>query len=333
MSGPRLFVHGIGVVSPAGWGLGGFREVWDGQRSLVAVPLPHPDGRPRAVFRVPPPAVRPPWALHPRMRRASAISQFALGAALEALGDGDSPRAHPGLAILMGVMGGGVNYSQRFFGEVLAQPATASPMLFPETVFNAPASHLGAVLGTRARNDTYVSDPSGMITALAAAAGWLADGIADACLVAACEEADWTTAGAIGHFPRPAIPSEGAAALVLRREPGPVELIAVSSSFPRTRGHDRSRDVEAVLRELGADPGNPDGLDPQVVVAGLPGAAGCVEARLGDGLAATGGWACVAAIDALLRGTARSSVALLAGGNFQTVGCAFRAVPEFLPPR
>ena len=40
-----------------------------------------------------------------------------------------------------------IRYSERFFGEVLENPATASPMLFPETVMNAPASHMAAYLG------------------------------------------------------------------------------------------------------------------------------------------------------------------------------------------
>jgi hypothetical protein len=331
MNGVRLFVHGVGVVSPAGWGLPEFREVWERRRLIEPASLPHPDGRPRPVYRVPPPPVRPPWALHPRMRRASLLSHFALAAGLEALGDGATPREHPGLCILMGVMGGGVIYSERFYGEVLAQPATASPLLFPETVFNAPASHLGAVLGTRARNDTFVSDSSGMITALATAAVWLADGITDACLVVSCEEADWMTAGAIGQFPHAGIPSEGAAALLLRRDPGPVELTGLSSAIPQVRGHDRRRAASAVLEELGAGNETPDGVRLRVIRSGLPGDPDAIERRFGEGLAATGGWACVAAVDALMRGHAQASVALVSGSNLQTVGCAFRALPESIP--
>ncbi len=49
-------------------------------------------------------------------------------------------------------------YSRRFYEEVLRDPATASPLIFPETVFNAPASHLAAFLGTTAINYTLVGD-------------------------------------------------------------------------------------------------------------------------------------------------------------------------------
>src|SRR3712207_7831863 len=41
------------------------------------------------------------------------------------------------------VSNGGVIYTKRFYHEVVESGAeAASPLLFPETVFNAPASHL-----------------------------------------------------------------------------------------------------------------------------------------------------------------------------------------------
>ena len=52
------------------------------------------------------------------------------------------------LGIVACTMAGSVAYSRRFYEEVLREPATASPLVFPETVFNAPASHLAAYLGT-----------------------------------------------------------------------------------------------------------------------------------------------------------------------------------------
>jgi len=38
------------------------------------------------------------------------------------------------------------------YDETLRDPTTASPLFFPETVFNAPASHIAALLGTTAIN-------------------------------------------------------------------------------------------------------------------------------------------------------------------------------------
>lgn len=311
----RVFVHGCGVVSPAGWGLPAFREVIDGQRTPTPTRLARPDGAGLDGLRVPPPAVRPGWLGHPRLRRSSAISHHAVAAAIEAMGGDGRPAQSPGLAIVVCVMGGSVQYSRRFFAEVLAEPSTASPLLFPETVFNAPASHLGAVLGTGARNSTHVSDQTGFVSGLAVAADWLGRDVVQSCLVVACEEADWTTAEAMRLFSSNTIPSEGAAAVFLRREPGPVELTGISSPRPYLQGRHAATELDAVRRELGADS--------SIVSHGVPGTDGSLAPLLGDGLAASGGWACVAAIDAILRGRAASASALVAGANLQAIGASF----------
>lgn len=318
----RIFVHGVGAVSPAGWGMAGLREVLGGERSLQPMGITRPDGRSLPSFRVPAMEKRPAWATHPRMRRSSPISQFALAAALEALGCGETPASFPGLAILVSVMGGSVQYSRRFFGEVLVDPSTASPMLFPETVFNAPASHLGAVLGTRARNDTHVADQSGFLACLATAANWLQQGIAESCLVVACEEADWTTAEAVRLFSKGTPASEGAAALVLKREPSPVELTAVSSPYPTLSRTDPKKDLDQVIREL-----QPEDRT-AYFACGCRGTPPSLDLVVGEGLAALGGWTCVAAVDTLMRQSASSSIALAAGANLQTLGARFQLHPK-----
>ena len=254
------------------------------------------------------------------MRRSSVISQFAMAASLEALGYGQTIREFRGLGILASMMGGSVLYSGRFFGEVRADPSTASPLLFPETVFNAPASHLAAAFQTRARNDTLVGDESGFLNCLGQAAQWLEDDRLKDCLVVVSEELDWTNAGAVGDFPGNLIPAEGAAALLLRREPSPVELTGVSSPVPRVQSGPTPQEVEDVLAELAP------GLDAAPVEVGyrISGRRSTLEERFGQGLAAVGGWACVAAVDALMRRCATSSVAAVAGSNHQTLGCSFR---------
>ena len=326
MKPTRIYVHGIGVVSPAGWGLEAFRGVLEGERTIEPVSMPHPDGKPRWARRVPALATRPPWMGHPRMRRSSVISQFAMAASLEALGFGQTIREFRGLGILASMMGGSVVYSGRFFGEVLADPATASPLLFPETVFNAPASHLAAAFQTRERNDTLVGDESGFLNGIGQAAQWLEEGRLDACLVVAAEELDWTNVGAVGEFPGTTIPAEGAAALLLKREPSFVELTGVSSPVPRVQSGPTPGEVKHILAELSG------GLDASPVEVGyrIPGRRSALDERFGQGLAALGGWACVAAVDALMRRSATSSVAMVAGSNHQTLGCSFRSgTPTF----
>lgn len=316
----RIYVHGCGVVSPAGWGVTAFREVLEGVRTLVPGTLERPDGLRRPVFRVPAPTARPVWLSHARLRRSSPISHYTVAAALEALG-GSRPAVEGGLGIISCVMGGSVQYSRRFFGEALADPSTASPLLFPETVFNAPASHLAAVVGTPARNDTCVADESGFLAGLAVAAEWLSREVVGECLVVAAEEADWTTAEAARLFSRRAVSSEGSSAVWLKREPGPVELIRITSPQPYVVGRSRSEAIDAVLGELGACSGT------SWFTHGMKGEAEdrCqMEARFGVGLAASGGWACVAAIDTLLRGEAGEARVGVAGSNLQALGAVFQ---------
>ena len=50
-------------------------------------------------------------------------------------------------------------YTKRFYRDVVETGAqSASPLLFPETVFNAPASHLAAILGVTGTTYTVVGD-------------------------------------------------------------------------------------------------------------------------------------------------------------------------------
>ena len=113
-------------------------------------------------------------------------------------------------------MTGCVNYSRRFYDETLNDPATASPLVFPETVFNAPASHLAAMLGTTAINYTLVGDPGTFLQGLALAADWLQEARVDGCLVIGAEEVDWLTADAYRLFATKVILSEGAGAVYVR---------------------------------------------------------------------------------------------------------------------
>jgi hypothetical protein len=49
-----------------------------------------------------------------------------------------------------------------------------------------------------------------------------------------------------------------------------------------------------------------------------------MNASFGDGFAASGGWACVAAMDALLRGESTEATVCVAGSNLQVMGAVFR---------
>ena len=214
-----LVVHGLGAVSPAGWGVEAMRQAVLGAQPLPTQAVPRPGwAQPLRVRRVPLPSPRPAFLAHPRLRRTSPITHFVVAAALEALGDDLEPVQSGALrlGVLFTTMIGCVHYSRRFFDETLKDPTTASPLVFPETVFNAPASHLAAFLGTRAINCTLVGDPGTFLQGVATAADWLLQDRVDGCLVIGAEEADWLVADAYRLFSRQVVLSEGAGALYLR---------------------------------------------------------------------------------------------------------------------
>src|SRR5438477_2953995 len=231
----KVFVRGEGAVSPAGWGVAALRATLDRGEPLPMKELSRP-GRsaPLSIRRVPPAEPRPDFLSHARLRRTSPIAQYAVAAALEALGP-DAEALQQGLlrpGIVLCAMSGCVNYSRRFYDEILRNPATASPIVFPETVFNAPASHLGALLGLTGINYTLVGDPGVFLQGIALAADWLLGNEVDGCLVIGAEEMDWLTAEAVTLFASRARVSEGAGELFLGSAPrvgAPIELAAITN--------------------------------------------------------------------------------------------------------
>ncbi len=336
-----ISVRGLGVVSPAGWGLPAFRDAVARGEPLAAQALERPGwSRPLKVRRVPAPAARPAFLAHPRLRRTSPISHYAVAAALEAIGD-EAELVKAGrvqLGIVLCVMSGCVNYSRRFYDETLRDPATASPLVFPETVFNAPASHLGALLGTTALNYTLVGDPGSFPLGLIVAADWLEQGLVDGCVVIGAEELDWLTADAFRLFTRRMIVGDGAGALYLKRgkEPGAVHLAAVSDARLFANRAERTKVVAALGREARAWASRSEGTlacdgvqdvpwldEPERAVWSDWIGPRCSPRKvLGEGLMASAAWQCVAAADAVAAGM-RRAVTLIPGINEQVMWAGF----------
>lgn len=219
MNMDKICIRGVGAVSSAGWNAAALHEAVREGRPLPAQTCARPgDGRnwpceSRFAPASPPEKV----ARHPRLRRSSAITRYSVAAAMEALADaGHDPAAPPsGLGILFVMMNGCVNYTGRFYHEVLQNPAQASPLIFPETVFNAPASHLASFLGVDGAVSTLVGSPNSIMEALDTAAFWIRSGIVEECLVLAAEECDWLSAEALTYYHPKLVASEGAGALLL----------------------------------------------------------------------------------------------------------------------
>jgi 3-oxoacyl-(acyl-carrier-protein) synthase len=334
----NIFVHGLGAVSPAGWSVSALREALARGEPIAPKELVRPGwSRPLRVRKVPAPVPRPKFLAHGRLRRASPISHYAVSAALEALGN-DASNLSEGrlqLGIVYCAMSGCVNYSGRFYGEVLKDPATASPLIFPETVYNSPASHLASVLGTTAAHYTIVGDPGTFLQGLALAADWLAGGRVESCLVIGAEESDWLTADAMRMFARSATVSEGAGALYLRGTPAnapAVRLRAITESHLFGKCS-RAQAARLTRAELADEPSGLlcDGLrgslsidrDEQNAWHDWPGPRLSPKKILGEGFMAAAAWQCVAAVDALRQKQHQTATVSVVGCNQQAIAAQF----------
>jgi 3-oxoacyl-(acyl-carrier-protein) synthase len=266
-----LHIAGTGWVTPLGSGV---EEVWrrlmNGE-SASAETLSSPLGRDYPVFRVPASATARAPA-HPRLRRSSAISRFAAVAGLDALENAGvklDPEIAERTALIFAVSNGGVIYTKRFYHEIVESGAqAASPLLFPETVFNAPASHLAAILGITGASYTLVGDGAVGTLALKMAEDLMISDTLDYCLVVAAEEADWLLCDAYRKWrllrsappvepfqqpPRGTILSEGAGALLLARN-GSIQIEKIASGTNFRKQREAAAGVDAGFSELCATP-------------------------------------------------------------------------------
>jgi 3-oxoacyl-(acyl-carrier-protein) synthase len=199
---------------------------------------------------------------HARLRRASAISRFAAAAGLAALAEAKTPPSLDRIALVFAISNGGVIYTRRFYAEIVKSGAqSASPLLFPETVFNAPASHLAAILGINGASYTVVGDGAVGILALKLAEDLLASGDIDACLVVAAEEIDSLVCEAYRQWRflrdpkkpetgRGMIMSEGAGAVLLKRSNDGIEIDQVVPGANFFRRSEASARLGSVISRL-----------------------------------------------------------------------------------
>jgi 3-oxoacyl-(acyl-carrier-protein) synthase len=207
-------------------------------------------------------------APHPRLRRVSLISRFAATAGLEALANAgveiDSKTAER-MALIFAISNGGVIYTKRFYRDIVESgPQAASPLLFPETVFNAPASHLAAILGITGATYTLVGDSAVGLLAMRMAEEVMANNAIDYCLVVGAEEVDWLLCDAYRRWrllrlepplepfreiAKGTILSEGAGAVLLARS-GSVKMENVHPGRCYRKRAEAETVLEQVLSEL-----------------------------------------------------------------------------------
>jgi 3-oxoacyl-(acyl-carrier-protein) synthase len=263
-----LAIAGMGWVTPLG---NGVDPVWDrllhGEEASATAISEQFGDRSYSAFRIPESTLS--GLAHPRLRRASVISRFAVAAGLEALQAGglkvDSENAQR-IALIFAISNGGVIYTKRFYRDVIEMGAqAASPLLFPETVFNAPASHLAAILGVTGITYTVVGDGAVGLLAIKMAEDVMTDESLDYCLVVGTEEVDWLLCDAyrrwrllrsappiepFGKEKRGMILSEGAGAILLARD-GPITIERAHPGGSYRKREEAEEILMQMLRDLG----------------------------------------------------------------------------------
>src|SRR5438067_10476167 len=263
-----LSIAGMSWITPLGSGVA---DVWKrlvaGEAAPVETLENEQNGARYLVRRVPATltAHLPP---HPRLRRSRAISRFAAAAGLAALAGTKTPPSLDRIALVFAISNGGVIYTRRFYADIVKSGAqSASPLLFPETVFNAPASHLAAILGIAGASYTIVGDAAVGALAIKMANDLFENESVDFCLVVGAEEADWILCDAYHKWrllrqeppielfrdpPRGTILSEGAGAVLLSRE-GTVKIDAVDSGGNFSRRREANEIVRSIAHRLATD--------------------------------------------------------------------------------
>jgi len=273
-----LAIAGMGWVTRLGSGIDSvWEELLDGHEASATTISEKFGDRSYSVFRVPESAMA--GSAHPRLRRASVISRFAAVAGLDALrgagvelGSQNAERT----ALIFAISNGGVIYTKRFYSDIVdAGAQSASPLLFPETVYNAPASHLAAILGITGASYTLVGDGAVGLAAIKMAEDLMANETLDHCLVVGTEEVDWLvcdayrrwrlvrTAPPIEPFSeqqRGMLLSEGAGAILLARLPrhslaeareAPLTIECAHPGGCFTKRAEAARILKRILTDLG----------------------------------------------------------------------------------
>jgi 3-oxoacyl-(acyl-carrier-protein) synthase len=169
------------------------------------------------------------------------------------------------IGLIFAISNGGVTYTKRFFHEIVGTGAqAASPLLFPETVFNAPASHLAAILGLTGATYTLVGDGAVGLNALTMAEELMTNQALEYCLVVGTEEIDWLLCDAYRRWRllRLAPPiepfcaqnhgmilSEGAGAIVLIRK-GPLMIERAHPGGYFSRRAEAKTILKRIVRDL-----------------------------------------------------------------------------------
>lgn len=200
----EFVITGIGVISPAGIGKDAFWDaVLSGKSGLkeitcfdTALHKSHLGGEIKgfdldAVFS---PIEAFGDIPDKRFRRAANISRYALASSKLAIDDAglDSNKWDDAKAgIVVGVTHGAINYSREFHAALIKEGSlAASPMLFSDSVLNAPAGNVSIAFNIKGAAHTIIGGASVGLDVIAYAIKTMQNNNLDVCIAGGAEEID-----------------------------------------------------------------------------------------------------------------------------------------------
>lgn len=192
-----IVITGIGVASPAGFGS---EALWDAiiekRPCFLPVALPKSKGRERLCATV---KGIDAFLDDRRLRRAAEISKYAIAAIRLALEDaGIDPAAWVSreAGLVTAVTHGAIRFTTEFHESLIKEgPASASPMIFSDSVLNAPAGNASIVFNIRGAAHTVIGDLGAGILSVSTAIKTMRYSGLKVCLAGAAEEFEHVVSG------------------------------------------------------------------------------------------------------------------------------------------
>lgn len=286
-AGRPVAILGVGVVGPSGTGAAAYWGALQAARQGAATLPGATGGSAACVVGFDPKS----FIVPAKVRRLDAASRYAIAAARLAFGDAGSPLPPPQpdrAGAVLGSASAGATPVRDFLEPVLRQgPIGALPMVFPNTVGNAPSSYVAIELGLKGPNHTVSQKEVSGLLAIAQAARYVREGRADLMVAGGADELPETIRGAfdrLGVLQPQSLPfvdgsrgfvmGEGAYVLLLGTGPGGLGVLAghgvASEGATRERWPRDPETIVGALQEALDDAGVPP-CDVDLVVASANG--------------------------------------------------------------
>ena len=195
-----VVITGVGTIGPHGGGLDGLRAALaSGETPLRDVDAcDFPTTSRLALFQE---GDLSPWLPARAARRLSPSSKYAVAAARQAIENAGSPDDGRRTLVRLGVSFGPSSVTEKLLDQILrADPRESSPMLFMESVANAPAGQVAMALDLRGPNAAIAQREAAGLLAFVGGVSDVATGRCDRALVGAVDEITPLTHGILDRF-------------------------------------------------------------------------------------------------------------------------------------